>query len=152
MIAAGGTPAVFSVIWRSPDEDQGGEPRCCRPQRRVVETLSAVLAVAFAAGCASLEEVSSKEVPLVIAHRGASGERPEHTLEAYRVAIEAGADFGDPPQRVVRKAGTIETRAMESGDGTLTATVPLGVAPGEHRVVLVLDEKAPGPAPAAGPL
>lgn len=33
---------------------------------------------------------------LVIAHRGASGERPEHTLEAYRLGIEQGADFIEP--------------------------------------------------------
>jgi glycerophosphoryl diester phosphodiesterase len=33
---------------------------------------------------------------LVIAHRGASGSRPEHTLEAYRLAIEQGADFIEP--------------------------------------------------------
>ncbi len=34
--------------------------------------------------------------PIVIAHRGASGHRPEHTLEAYRLAIEMGADFIEP--------------------------------------------------------
>ena len=34
--------------------------------------------------------------PIVIAHRGASGYRPEHTLEAYRVAIDQGADFIEP--------------------------------------------------------
>jgi predicted AlkP superfamily pyrophosphatase or phosphodiesterase len=34
--------------------------------------------------------------PLVIGHRGASGYRPEHTLEAYRYAIELGADFVEP--------------------------------------------------------
>lgn len=33
---------------------------------------------------------------LVIAHRGASGYRPEHTLEAYGLAIEQGADFIEP--------------------------------------------------------
>lgn len=33
---------------------------------------------------------------LVIAHRGASGDRPEHTIEAYRLAIEQGADFIEP--------------------------------------------------------
>ena len=33
---------------------------------------------------------------LVIAHRGASGVRPEHTLEAYRLAVEMGADFIEP--------------------------------------------------------
>jgi len=31
--------------------------------------------------------------PLVIAHRGASGYRPEHTIAAYALAIEFGADF-----------------------------------------------------------
>lgn len=34
--------------------------------------------------------------PIVIAHRGASGHRPEHTLEAYRLAIELGADYIEP--------------------------------------------------------
>lgn len=34
--------------------------------------------------------------PLVIAHRGASGHRPEHTLAAYELAIEMGADFIEP--------------------------------------------------------
>ena len=29
----------------------------------------------------------------VVAHRGASAYAPEHTLEAYRLAIEQGADF-----------------------------------------------------------
>jgi hypothetical protein len=35
---------------------------------------------------------------------------------------------------------TIETRATVRPDGTLVATVPADVAPGEHRVVLVLEE------------
>jgi len=34
--------------------------------------------------------------PIVIAHRGASGYRPEHTLEAYRLAVEMGADYIEP--------------------------------------------------------
>ena len=34
--------------------------------------------------------------PLVIAHRGASGERPEHTLAAYQLAIDQGADVIEP--------------------------------------------------------
>jgi glycerophosphoryl diester phosphodiesterase len=32
----------------------------------------------------------------VIAHRGASGERPEHTLASYSLAIEEGADYIEP--------------------------------------------------------
>ncbi len=31
--------------------------------------------------------------PLVIAHRGASGYLPEHTVEAYALAIDQGADY-----------------------------------------------------------
>ena len=36
------------------------------------------------------------QTPLVIAHRGASGYLPEHTLEAYAKAIDLGADVIEP--------------------------------------------------------
>ncbi|MDZ7653094.1 MAG: glycerophosphodiester phosphodiesterase family protein [Burkholderiaceae bacterium] len=36
------------------------------------------------------------ESALVIAHRGASGERPEHTLATYELAIDQGADYIEP--------------------------------------------------------
>jgi glycerophosphoryl diester phosphodiesterase len=34
--------------------------------------------------------------PIVIAHRGASGYRPEHTLASYALAIQMGADYVEP--------------------------------------------------------
>ena len=34
--------------------------------------------------------------PLIIGHRGASGYLPEHTLAAYQLAIELGADYIEP--------------------------------------------------------
>jgi glycerophosphoryl diester phosphodiesterase len=34
--------------------------------------------------------------PLIIGHRGASGYLPEHTLEAYQLAIDQGADVIEP--------------------------------------------------------
>ncbi len=34
--------------------------------------------------------------PIVIGHRGASGQRPEHTLASYDLAIDEGADFIEP--------------------------------------------------------
>lgn len=37
-------------------------------------------------------ESSLVVTPAVVAHRGASGHRPEHTLEAYRTAIRMGVD------------------------------------------------------------
>jgi len=38
----------------------------------------------------------SGKAPIVIGHRGASGSRPEHTLDAYKLAIAQGADFIEP--------------------------------------------------------
>ena len=46
---------------------------------------------------------------LVIAHRGASGERPEHTLGSYTLAIEQGADFIEP-DLVLTKDGILVAR------------------------------------------
>lgn len=40
--------------------------------------------------------LASSGTPLVVAHRGASGYRPEHTLEAYEVAARMGADLVEP--------------------------------------------------------
>ncbi|MEL7471564.1 MAG: glycerophosphodiester phosphodiesterase family protein, partial [Pseudomonadota bacterium] len=40
--------------------------------------------------------VQPEDAPIVIAHRGQSADRPEHTLEAYQLAIDNGADFIEP--------------------------------------------------------
>jgi len=61
--------------------------------------------------------------PALIAHRGASALRPEHTLEAYRVAIAAGADFIEP-DLVITRDGVLVARhenaiAMLHADGSL---------------------------------
>ncbi len=47
--------------------------------------------------------------PIVIAHRGASAYRPEHTLAAYELAIEQGADFVEP-DLVATKDGALIAR------------------------------------------
>ncbi|MBA2445760.1 MAG: glycerophosphodiester phosphodiesterase [Nocardioidaceae bacterium] len=47
--------------------------------------------------------------PLVIAHRGASGYRPEHTLAAYKLAIQLGADYVEP-DLVSTKDGVLVAR------------------------------------------
>jgi len=47
--------------------------------------------------------------PLVIGHRGASGYLPEHTLAAYELAIELGADYVEP-DLVVTKDGHLIAR------------------------------------------
>src|SRR5437870_4846146 len=38
----------------------------------------------------------------LIAHRGASGYAPEHTLAAYRLAIAQGADFVEPDLQITK--------------------------------------------------
>ena len=43
-----------------------------------------------------------KRKPLLIAHRGASGYAPEHTLAAYRIAIEQGADFVEQDLQITK--------------------------------------------------
>src|SRR5262245_36866007 len=39
---------------------------------------------------------------LLIAHRGASAYAPEHTIEAYRLAIEQGADFVEQDLQITK--------------------------------------------------
>ena len=57
-------------------------------------------------------------VPLIIAHRGASGHRPEHTIESYTLAIEMGADVIEP-DLVSTKDGVLIAR-HENEIGTTT--------------------------------
>lgn len=61
--------------------------------------------------------VAARSRPIVIAHRGASGERPEHTLASYRLAIEQGADFIEP-DLVVTRDGVLVCRHENEISGT----------------------------------
>jgi glycerophosphoryl diester phosphodiesterase len=57
--------------------------------------------------------------PIIIAHRGASGHRPEHTLAAYELAIAQGADFIEPDLVITRDSVLIarhEHRLDETTD------------------------------------
>ncbi len=60
----------------------------------------------------------------VIGHRGASGERPEHTLESYRLAIEEGADFVEPDLVMTRDGVLIARHEPEIGGTTDVADYP----------------------------
>ncbi len=63
-------------------------------------SLAAVTAVALMAIAplpANAQRAAQKpHIPILIAHRGASGHMPEHTLQSYALAIELGADFVEP--------------------------------------------------------
>ncbi|MFN3515568.1 MAG: glycerophosphodiester phosphodiesterase family protein [Novosphingobium sp.] len=54
---------------------------------------------------------------IVIAHRGASGERPEHTLAAYERAIDQGADYVEP-DLVATRDGVLVARHENEISGT----------------------------------
>lgn len=45
--------------------------------------------------------------PLVVAHRGASAYRPEHTAASYELAIELGADLVEPDVMVTRDGALV---------------------------------------------
>jgi glycerophosphoryl diester phosphodiesterase len=60
----------------------------------------------------------------VIAHRGASGERPEHTLESYSLAIEEGADYIEPDLVMTRDGVLIARHENEIGGTTDVAQHP----------------------------
>jgi glycerophosphoryl diester phosphodiesterase len=64
------------------------------------------LSAQVSGGC---DNVALHSTPIVIAHRGASGLRPEHTLAAYHMALVQGADFIEPDV-VATRDGVLITR------------------------------------------
>ena len=73
--------------------------------------------IALAALATLAPAASMAEKPIVIAHRGASGERPEHTLASYALAIDQGADFIEP-DLVLTKDGVLVARHENEISGT----------------------------------
>ena len=62
--------------------------------------------------------------PIVIAHRGASGLRPEHTLASYDLAIEQGADVIEPDLVPTRDGVLVARHENEIGGTTDVAARP----------------------------
>jgi len=56
--------------------------------------------------------------PIVIAHRGASGYVPEHTLASYFIAIEQGADYVEPDLVMTRDGVMVARHENEIGGTT----------------------------------
>jgi glycerophosphoryl diester phosphodiesterase len=61
--------------------------------------------------------MSQMSQPIVIAHRGASGYAPEHTLASYFIAIEQGADYIEP-DLVMTRDGVMVARHENEISGT----------------------------------
>ncbi len=62
--------------------------------------------------------------PIIIAHRGASGLRPEHTLAAYDLAIDQGADFIEPDLVPTKDDQLVARHENEIGGTTDVASHP----------------------------
>ncbi len=59
--------------------------------------------------------------PFVVAHRGASAERPEHTVAAYELALQQGADGVECDVRLTRDGHLVcvhDRRVDRTSDGT----------------------------------
>lgn len=78
----------------------------------------------------------SGRLPVVIAHRGASGHRPEHTLESYALAIELGADYIEPDLVITRDGHLIARH-----EPLLDATTDVGSLPrfADRKTTRVMD-------------
>ena len=75
----------------------------------ILTLLSAIALIALMAPIADAKRAKRENRPLVIGHRGASGFLPEHTLQAYRLAIKLGADYIEP-DIVATKDGVLIAR------------------------------------------
>ena len=76
---------------------------------------------------------------LIIAHRGASGERPEHTRLAYERAIDQGADFIEPDLVMTRDGVLLVRHENEIGGTTDVAAHPEFA---DRRTTRVIDGQA----------
>lgn len=90
---------------------------------RALATLIAGCALATAAHAHGWHAPDKQDEPIVIAHRGASGYVPEHTLAAYWLAIEQGADYVEP-DLVSTRDGVLVARhenaiAIVNADGSV---------------------------------
>jgi glycerophosphoryl diester phosphodiesterase len=83
--------------------------------------------------------------PLVIAHRGASGHRPENTLSAYALAVEQGADMIEVDLHRTRDGAVVVTHDEELAglggrgeiaDATLAEVRALDAGGGERVPIL----------------
>lgn len=90
--------------------------------RRLAGLLVAA-AVLTAPGLA-VAQTPTAVAPIVIAHRGASGYRPEHTEAAYRLAVAQGADYIEADLVMTRDGVLVSRHENEIGRTTDVAAHP----------------------------
>lgn len=97
----------------------------------------------------AMPQGASYERPLVIAHRGASGFRPEHTIEAYALGVLQGADFIEPDlvptsdgHLIARHENALATVALDAAGNILLSPVGAPIVTSETTNVAVLPQFA----------
>jgi glycerophosphoryl diester phosphodiesterase len=85
--------------------------------RLALTAIVSLVVPALMAGPAPAKSKPRKADPIVIAHRGASGYRPEHTLAAYALGARMGADYIEP-DLVSTKDGVLVARHENEISGT----------------------------------
>lgn len=73
---------------------------------------------------AATDRVRKTTGPLVLAHRGASGYRPEHTSGAYELAVALGADYIEPDLVMTRDGVLVDRHEPEISGTTDVADHP----------------------------
>ena len=92
--------------------------------------LTSTLAPALTSSAATATPAPAKAAgpslvePVLVGHRGASGYRPEHTLAAYELAIEQGADYIEPDLVSTRDGVLVARHENEIGGTTDVADHP----------------------------
>jgi glycerophosphoryl diester phosphodiesterase len=74
--------------------------------------------------------------PIVIAHRGASGYLPEHTIESYKLAIKMGTDFIEPDLVMTKDGHMVARHEPMIGATTDVASHPEFA---EHKIKRMVD-------------
>lgn len=87
----------------------------------------------------ALMTVTAATRPIVIAHRGASGERPEHTIASYTRAIAQGADFIEPDLVATKDGVLVARHENEISETTDVADHPAFAA---RRTTKTIDGRA----------
>lgn len=90
----------------------------------LLAVLAALLPALAADSLAGDDLRAARREPLVLAHRGASGYLPEHTLEGYALAIDQGADFIEPDLVMTRDGHLVVRHDVNLAETTDVAAHP----------------------------